>query len=141
MSLAGGTGSGVGTYYSEFLKNTYPRTALVNTLVWPFSQGEVILQNYNLLLTLNKLYECSDALILLENDNLHQICKRIQVGPKKEVTFDDLNSIIGVFLNSLRIKVTKKIRGRLEIQMFSEDLKFLNVNFFNFTFLILNQLK
>lgn len=97
MSLAGGTGSGVGTYYSQLLKDLYPRTALVNTLVWPFSQGEVILQNYNLLLTLNKIYECSDALILLENDALHQACKRVQAGAaaRKELTFDDLNSLIG----------------------------------------------
>lgn len=96
MSLAGGTGSGVGTYYSQLLKTLYPRATLVNTLVWPFVQGEVILQNYNLLLTLNKIYECSDALVLLENDALHHICKRIQVAAsKKETTFDDLNSIIG----------------------------------------------
>lgn len=99
MSLAGGTGSGVGTYYSQLLKTLYPRTVLVNTLVWPFSQGEVILQNYNLLLTLNKIYQCSDGLILLENDSLHQACKRVQAGAaKKELTFDDLNALIGIYL-------------------------------------------
>jgi tubulin delta len=55
MSLAGGTGSGVGSYYTEVLRDEYPRTCIVNSCVWPFSTGEVILQNYNFLLTLNKL--------------------------------------------------------------------------------------
>ncbi|CAF0743996.1 unnamed protein product [Brachionus calyciflorus] len=99
MSMAGGTGSGVGSYYTEFLRDNYPRTSLVNTCVWPFSTGEVILQNYNFLLTLNKLYENSDAIILLENDILHQICKRL--SPHKEITFDDLNRIIGHKLASI----------------------------------------
>lgn len=102
MSLAGGTGSGVGTYYSQLLKTHYPRVTLLNTLVWPFSQGEVILQNYNLLLTLNKIYECSDGLVLLENDVLHQICKKVQLGTKKDsANFDDLNSLIGHQLASI----------------------------------------
>lgn len=117
MSLAGGTGSGVGSYYTEFLRDQYPRTTIVNTCVWPFSTGEVILQNYNFLLTLNKLYEYSDALILLENDILHQICKRINNSAssssststnnqtrntgQKEITFNDLNSIIGHKLASV----------------------------------------
>ena len=102
MSMAGGTGSGVGSFYTEFLRDSYPRTCIVNTCVWPFSTGEVILQNYNFLLTLNKLYEISDGLILLENDTLHQISKRINtINPNKEITFDDLNMIIGHKLASV----------------------------------------
>ena len=109
MSLAGGTGSGVGSYYTELIREMYPRSCIVNNCVWPFSTGEVILQNYNFLLTLDKLNENSDALILFENDILHQICKRInnslmlssQSRLKKEITFDDLNSIIGHKLASI----------------------------------------
>ena len=104
MSLAGGTGSGVGSYYTEILRDMYPRTCIINNVVWPFSTGEVILQNYNFLLTLNKLYEHSDGLIVFENDNLHQICKRLiknSSKAKNEVTFDDLNSLIGHKLASV----------------------------------------
>ena len=110
MSLAGGTGSGVGSYYTEILRDLYPRTCIINNVVWPFSTGEVTLQNYNFLLTLNKLYEHSDSLIVFENDNLHQICKRliktnsIKATNNKlnnEVTFNDLNSLIGHKLASL----------------------------------------
>lgn len=84
------------------IREIYPRSCIVNNVVWPFSTGEVILQNYNFLLTLDKLNENSDALILFENDILHQIAKRINNGLmltsqnklKKEITFDDLNCII-----------------------------------------------
>lgn len=108
MSLAGGTGSGVGSYYTEHLRDQYPRSTILNSCVWPFSTGEVILQNYNILLTLNKLYEYSDGILLLENDVLHQICKRIYhasyrgaSSAKKEIAFDDLNTIIGHQLASM----------------------------------------
>lgn len=104
MSLAGGTGSGVGSYYTEVLRDLYPRTCIINNVVWPFSTGEVTLQNYNFLLTLNKLYQHSDGIIVFENDNLHQICKRLiktSSKSKNEITFDDLNNLIGHKLASV----------------------------------------
>ena len=111
-----GTGSGVGSYYTEYLREAFPRTTIINNCVWPFSTGEVILQNYNFLLTLHKLYEHSDGIVLLENDILHKICKRMFKVPitsgasafdkksalsRNEITFDDLNSIIGHQLASI----------------------------------------
>jgi tubulin delta len=103
MSLAGGTGSGVGSYYTEMLRESFQKTCIVNMCVWPFSTGEVILQNYNLLLTLNKLFDHSDACIVVENDALHQICKRLKLAnpgvssnnkASKEIAFDDLNALV-----------------------------------------------
>ena len=91
MSVAGGTGSGLGTYVTELLKDEYPNAVLVNPVVWPYASGEVIVQNYNALLTTSHLTENSDAIITLLNDDLHQIgskCLRL-----KEVSFTDLNKI------------------------------------------------
>lgn len=59
MSLAGGTGSGLGTYVTELLRDIYPRAFLINEVVAPFKTGEVILQSYNSLLTMAHLYEVS----------------------------------------------------------------------------------
>ncbi len=89
--MAGGTGSGVGAYCTECLRSEYPRSCIVNPVVWPYASGEVILQNYNAILTLAKLYEYSNALILFENDQLHEICSRID---SKKVSFDDLNTLL-----------------------------------------------
>ena len=126
MSLAGGTGSGAGSYYTEALRDTYEKSSIINNCIWPFSTGEVTLQNYNFLLTLNKLYEHSDALILLENDSLQKICKQFSLGgaqhnnksklsgsssalneaanihhQRSEITFDDLNELVAHKLLSI----------------------------------------
>jgi tubulin delta len=101
MSMAGGTGSGVGSYYTELIRDFYPRTSIVNNCVWPFSNGEVIIQNYNFLLTLNKLYANSNGIILMENDILHNICLRLNNYGKNEISFSDLNEVIAHKLGSI----------------------------------------
>lgn len=57
MSLAGGTGSGVGTYVTEMLRDLYSKAFIVNEVVAPYQSGEVIVQSYNALLTLAHLYQ------------------------------------------------------------------------------------
>lgn len=41
MSVAGGTGSGLGTYLTQRLRDDYPSTFILNHLTWPYSSGEV----------------------------------------------------------------------------------------------------
>ncbi len=43
----------------------------------PYQSGEVIVQNYNSLLTLAHLAEISDGIILMENSALHTACQRL----------------------------------------------------------------
>ncbi|XP_072043781.1 tubulin delta chain-like [Amphiura filiformis] len=92
MSVAGGTGSGVGTCVSQALRDEYPHTVLMNQLIWPHSSGEVILQNYNTILSLAHLYQCSDAILLIQNDHIRTICSRITNQPN--VSLDNMNQII-----------------------------------------------
>ena len=40
-SLAGGTGSGLGSYVTELLRDNVPEVARYNVAVWPFASGEV----------------------------------------------------------------------------------------------------
>ena len=92
MSVAGGTGSGVGTCISQALRDEYPHTFLMNQLVWPHSSGEVILQNYNTILSLAHLYQCSDAILLVQNDHVRTMCSRITNHP--DVSLQSMNQII-----------------------------------------------
>ena len=46
-SIAGGTGSGLGSRLMETFKDIYPKAKLVNVVVWPHPSGETPLQNYN----------------------------------------------------------------------------------------------
>lgn len=41
MSVAGGTGSGVGTYVTQCLRDAYPHSFILNHLTWPYGTGEV----------------------------------------------------------------------------------------------------
>ncbi|RVE64574.1 hypothetical protein OJAV_G00127120 [Oryzias javanicus] len=92
MSVAGGTGSGVGTYITQCLRDIYPASFVLNHLTWPFGTGEVILQNYNSVLTLAHLYQLSDAIIVHENDTVQRICS--QLLNIKPIAFTDINRVI-----------------------------------------------
>lgn len=57
QSLAGGTGSGVGSYLLESVKDNYPKYNILNISVMPHLTGEVILQSYNCVLSLSAIYQ------------------------------------------------------------------------------------
>ncbi|KAM4796741.1 tubulin delta chain [Rhinophrynus dorsalis] len=92
MSMAGGTGSGVGTFVTKCLREAYPDSLLLNQLIWPYGTGEVIVQNYNSILTLSHLYQSSDALLVHENDIIHKVCS--QLMNIKQISFRDVNKVI-----------------------------------------------
>ena len=98
MSVAGGTGSGLGAFITERLREQYPHVTIVNHVVWPYASGEVIVQNYNALLTTAHLHESSDAIIVSQNDQLHKICSKLLT---KEITFTDMNRIVSHSLGSI----------------------------------------
>ena len=98
MSVAGGTGSGVGAYVTERLRDEYPHVTIVNQVVWPYASGEVSVQGYNAILTTSHLQKAADAILLFQNDQLHQTClKRLGL---RHVTFTDMNKVISHVLAS-----------------------------------------
>lgn len=99
LSLAGGTGSGVGAYVTGCLRDEFPHSFILNQVVWPYGTGEVIVQNYNAILTLSHLYKCSDGVIILENDKLQSICSRLM--NLKHISFKDINRVISHKLASV----------------------------------------
>ena len=104
-SLAGGTGSGLGSYITEILKDSYQHAMQVSAVVCPYANGEVAVQNYNAILSLANSCFTTDANILLHNDNLHSICSRL-LGIKK-VSFNDINNVVANQLASVLQPVTK----------------------------------
>lgn len=94
MSLAGGTGSGLGAHLTQGLRDEFPHSFIVNQVVWPYNTGEVIVQNYNALLTLSHLYQTADAILVLENDDLHRVCS--QLMNLKKISFRDINRVISM---------------------------------------------
>lgn len=41
LSMAGGTGSGLGAFVTRSLRDAYPSSFLLNHIIWPYSLGEV----------------------------------------------------------------------------------------------------
>ncbi|XP_068066747.1 tubulin delta chain isoform X3 [Anomalospiza imberbis] len=60
---------------------------------------QVIVQNYNSVLTLSHLYHSSDALLVHENDVIHKICA--QLMNIKQISFRDVNQVIAHQLGSV----------------------------------------
>ena len=81
---------------------------MVNQVVWPYKTGEVIVQNYNAVLTLSHLYQTADAIVVMENDELHKICSQL-LGIK----VSSFHKVIEV----RNVSTVKAIKGdRLQVQ-------------------------
>ncbi|KAJ4462126.1 putative Tubulin delta chain [Paratrimastix pyriformis] len=92
QSLAGGTGSGVGTYLTEVLRDEYPNAILANQVAWPYGTGDVVVQTYNAAFTLAHLNQTSDAILTHQNDHLNSICTRLL--HISQPSFTHLNKVI-----------------------------------------------
>lgn len=98
-SLAGGTGSGLGAHIVEKLREDFGKSHMLNIAVWPYQSGEVVLQNYNVLLTLNSLLQDSDAVIPIYNDDLMLVCRELLKSPRP--SYKMLNAVVAQQLLSV----------------------------------------
>lgn len=99
MSLAGGTGSGLGSYVLQLLKENFANSVILNPIVAPFKAGEVAVQNFNALLSLSSTFSDASGSILLKNDQLHNICVKSLLIDKVSLT--DLNKVASHQLASI----------------------------------------
>ena len=92
QSLAGGTGSGLGAHIVEKLREDFPKSRMINIAIWPYSTGEVILQNYNVLLTLHSLLCDSDTVLPIYNDDILLTCRTLLKQPRP--SYKVMNTVI-----------------------------------------------
>jgi Tubulin len=92
QSLAGGTGSGVGSYLLESIREEFQDLSIMNIAIAPHLTGEVIVQNYNTVFTLSNLYDHSDGILIVENDILNLICKNLL--HLKKPNLQDMNKVL-----------------------------------------------
>jgi tubulin gamma len=73
-SIAGGTGSGLGSFLLERLNDKFPKKLIQTYSVFPNTQeGDVVVQPYNSLLTLKRLVNHAESVIVLDNGAYQQI--------------------------------------------------------------------
>lgn len=98
-SIAGGTGSGMGSYLLERLKDHFPKRLVQTYSVfpnWDRSQSDVVVQPYNSVLTLKRLTLHADAVVVLDNTALNRIAvDRLRL---RNPTVDHINSIVATIM-------------------------------------------
>ncbi|PVU92068.1 hypothetical protein BB559_003847 [Furculomyces boomerangus] len=74
-SIAGGTGSGLGSFILERMSDRYEKKLLQTYSVFPNNEdsSDVVVQPYNSLLTLKRLTENADCVTVLDNTALNRI--------------------------------------------------------------------
>ena len=92
LSSAGGTGSGVGSFTADLLRNEFPNKSIIGSIVLPFSSGEVGVQNYNTMLTIGRFCEAVDLCFLFQNEQIHTICTSILKNTETKLI--DINDVI-----------------------------------------------
>jgi tubulin gamma len=97
-SIAGGTGSGLGSFVLERLNDKFPKKLVQTYSVFPNAQeGDVVVQPYNALLTLKRLANHADSVVVLDNGALARInADRLHL---QTPSFDQTNQLVCVALS------------------------------------------
>ena len=98
QSMAGGTGAGLGARVAGALREEYESCPMLSCAVWPYESGEVAVQAYNTMLTLSHITEACDGVVLVENEALHQQCRRALLLDRP--SYMDLNQVLARALGS-----------------------------------------
>lgn len=105
-SIAGGTGSGIGSFLLENINDRFPKKLIQTYSVFPESQqvSDVVVQPYNSLLTLKRLALYADSVIVLDNGALTRIAAdtlNVQ-SPSVEQTNQLVSTVMSASTSTLR---------------------------------------
>lgn len=126
QSLAGGTGSGLGSALVQHLRDFYPGLWLLPVAVGPFSRGDTPLQQYNSLFSVMYLQHFADGVIFTDNDELERTLTqaraligtrggdpagggglgRSKVPPDSSVSLAAMNDLLALDLAALLLPTT-----------------------------------
>ena len=97
-SIAGGTGSGMGSYLLEALNDRYGKKLVQTYSVFPNQNetSDVVVQPYNSLLTLKRLTLNADSVVVLDNTALNRIAvDRLHI---QNPTFAQTNALVSTVM-------------------------------------------
>lgn len=98
-SIAGGTGSGMGSYMLEALNDRYSKKLVQTYSVFPNdgeSNSDVVVQPYNSILTLKRLTLEADCVVVLDNNALNRIATERLRLPKPD--FGVINNLVSTVM-------------------------------------------
>ncbi|KAH7583701.1 Tubulin/FtsZ family, GTPase domain [Nakaseomyces glabratus] len=136
-SVAGGTGSGLGSSLLEALTDRYSKSFITTYSVFPSKQSEVVVGPYNTVLTLRRLCEDADASIIFDNNALLNLTARTFRDPNTsyEHTNQLISSALSSITNSLRFPsyMYNSMASIFSTLIPTPELHFLTPNFTPFT--------
>jgi tubulin gamma len=97
-SIAGGTGSGMGSYLLERLNDHFPKKLVQTYSVFPNwdNSPDVVVQPYNSMLTLKRLILNADCVVVLDNTALNRIAvDRLKM---QNPSVNQLNSLVSTVM-------------------------------------------
>lgn len=105
-SIAGGTGSGLGSFLLERLNDRFPKKIIQTYSVFPdtTNSGDVVVHPYNSLLSMRRLTQNADSVVVLDNGALSRIAAdRLHVqAPSFQQTNQLVNELLaGIYRNRL----------------------------------------
>ena len=74
-SIAGGTGSGMGSYLLETLRDRFSKKLIQTYSVFPMEDGGVNIAPYNSILALKRLTLHADSVVVLDNSALYKVAE------------------------------------------------------------------
>ncbi|KFM79400.1 Tubulin gamma-1 chain, partial [Stegodyphus mimosarum] len=98
-SIAGGTGSGMGSYILERINDRYPKKLIETYSVFPNQDeiSDVVVQPYNSLLTLKRLTQNADCVVVLDNTALNRIAvDRLHIS---NPSFAQINALVSTIMS------------------------------------------
>ncbi|KAJ3437923.1 tubulin gamma-2 chain [Anaeramoeba flamelloides] len=98
-SIAGGTGSGMGSYLLERLNDYYPKKVIQTYSVFPNQkESEVVVQPYNSLLTMKRLILYADCVVVLDNTAINRIAvDQLHIS---DPNLTQMNSIVSTVMSA-----------------------------------------
>ncbi|KAJ3220056.1 gamma-tubulin [Clydaea vesicula] len=99
-SIAGGTGSGLGSFVLENLNDRYPKKLIQTYSVFPNNEetSDVVVQPYNSMLSLKRLTENADSVVVLDNAALNRIASdRLHI---QNPTFAQTNQLVSTVMSA-----------------------------------------
>ncbi|CAE6460931.1 gamma tubulin [Rhizoctonia solani] len=99
-SIAGGTGSGMGSYLLERLNDKFPKKLLQTYSVFPNQvDGDVVVQPYNSVLTLKRLVNNADSVVVLDNAALQRLSSEGGALSSGQ-SFDQTNQLVATVISA-----------------------------------------
>jgi tubulin gamma len=108
-SIAGGTGSGLGSFILERMNDRFPKKLIQTYSVFPDTQSaDVVVNPYNSLLAMRRLTQDADSVVVLDNGALSRIvADRLHV---QEPSFHQTNQLVSIDLDP-KTQTAKLIRA------------------------------